>query len=180
MQARALNPWEELMRLRPWRTKRITKIGHIGGVFRGKVRFLHDVKPKRPRRRSRPPGMTEHQTIRWLRKYMCKVEPKPTGELYKDLKGPCLIVDSNTNGRCPVTMFKNERGKNYCLMTPVLSLAESMGKPYAEIAATGLETCHGCDRPMCIQPLHLRLDTHKANMQDASKRGRAGRKANKR
>lgn len=40
----------------------------------------------------------------------------------------------------------------------------------------GLEVLHLCDNPPCVRPDHLRPDTHKANLQDAARKGRAGRK----
>lgn len=35
-----------------------------------------------------------------------------------------------------------------------------------------LDVCHSCDNPMCVNPEHLRVDTHRNNLLDASKRGR--------
>jgi hypothetical protein len=37
---------------------------------------------------------------------------------------------------------------------------------------TGLEILHRCDRPICIQPSHLRVGTHKENMLEVRLRGR--------
>jgi hypothetical protein len=31
----------------------------------------------------------------------------------------------------------------------------------------GLEICHNCNNRLCVNPMHLRADTRKANMQDA-------------
>lgn len=42
-----------------------------------------------------------------------------------------------------------------------------------EIIPAGMNILHSCDNPRCVNPDHLRLGTHKENMQDMHNRGRA-------
>lgn len=37
---------------------------------------------------------------------------------------------------------------------------------------TGMDVCHVCDNPPCVNPSHLYVDTHQRNIQDAADRGR--------
>jgi len=43
----------------------------------------------------------------------------------------------------------------------------------------GLEVCHHCDNPLCVNPDHLYAGTHSQNMQDIISRGRANNRGDR-
>ena len=52
-----------------------------------------------------------------------------------------------------------------------LSLSFSTGEKRLE----GLDACHSCDTPECVNPAHLRFDSRLSNVRDMYARGRQGR-----
>jgi hypothetical protein len=59
------------------------------------------------------------------------------------------------------------RGRRVGAHTLALSFTTGETKP------EGMDTCHSCDNPPCVNPAHLRFDTRQANVDDAHARGRA-------
>jgi hypothetical protein len=83
---------------------------------------------------------------------------------------------SNTEAGTPCIEFEGYRDKNgygrkrrdgRLHLAHRLSYADAHGPIPA-----GLEVCHHCDNPPCINPEHLFLGTHKENMNDRDRKGR--------
>lgn len=74
-------------------------------------------------------------------------------------------VDQNGYGRIG---GYDENGKYRPLIATRVSLAIH-GRP----VPAGMDACHKCDTPACVNPDHLFIGTHKANGQDMVAKGRA-------
>ena len=85
-----------------------------------------------------------------------------------------LKVIKNENGCWLYTGGKT--GSGYGVLTknnkPVLVHRLSYNIHFGDIPP-GLCVCHKCDNPLCVNPEHLFLGTHDANMKDKMKKGRA-------
>ena len=96
--------------------------------------------------------------------------PQPDPELYPDLTRPCLDtaypkhqkgygkIDSGSRGLLPRIRLRTHR--------VAFELANGPG------SATGVMILHRCDRPSCVEPTHLYVGDHAANMADRRSRGR--------
>lgn len=58
------------------------------------------------------------------------------------------------------------KGQEYNTHRLMYSLA------FPDVDITGLNVCHHCDNPPCINPMHLYAGTQSENIQDCVKRGR--------
>lgn len=96
------------------------------------------------------------------------------------LKNPVNHFWSNVSRREPANCWVWKMGTNgrYGTFYPLeKQLGEVVAHRIAFILSRGtipdgLEVCHNCDNPICCNPSHLFLATHKENMQDMVSKGR--------
>lgn len=67
-------------------------------------------------------------------------------------------------------------GQTYCKGKRILAHRKAYIEAYGPIPP-GMLVCHKCDTPLCVNPKHLFLGTHKDNSQDALKKGRINLKS---
>lgn len=82
----------------------------------------------------------------------------------------CWLWSGCTNSKDPKFNYGILRFNRKKLYSHRLSWVIHNGKEIPK----GMEVCHECDTPLCCNPKHLFLGTHKENMQDMSKKGRTG------
>lgn len=78
------------------------------------------------------------------------------------------------NGDCSEWTGSQSKGYGYIKVDGKMKLVHRVayeiesGKPIP----SGLQVCHSCDNPLCNNPKHLFLGTHKDNAQDKVHKGR--------
>lgn len=116
----------------------------------------------------------DQQTIKDVSQWLldnATTQPRPKGKKYDHLKGtgPCLKTHLTPSGAKYASITRTkipEMGDKPWLVHRVVYCAEC-----GELDATK-EINHECDFELCINPLHLKQDTHEANMAAMKARGR--------
>lgn len=94
-------------------------------------------------------------TLSQIDLFMSKIDKKETCWIWTGQK------DSNGYGRCTVNRI-------VASLAHVVSYVLHKGP-----IIKGLDILHSCDNPSCVNPDHLRMGTHKENMNDRDSRGRS-------
>ena len=72
----------------------------------------------------------------------------------------------------PWTGSRHRFGYGWFRVNRKTMTAHRMSLMLAGVDVTGLQACHTCDNPPCVNPAHLYAGTPKQNGEDASRRGR--------
>jgi len=80
----------------------------------------------------------------------------------------CWIWQTSTRGRDP----KRQYGRHWANDKSINAHRFSYIIYHGQIP-NGIYVCHKCDIPLCVNPEHLFLGTHKDNMKDMTKKNRA-------
>lgn len=109
------------------------------------------------------PARRIRYSIESIEEYLNRVKievPAPSGEVFKNLDGPCWIYPKVHSGhRYPVLAYKGKR-QGVHQWSHELFLGPINGK----------YVLHKCDIPACFNPKHLYLGTQLENMRDRYER----------
>lgn len=119
------------------------------------LRWRRHGNPLGGRRNARPVGMTEAEAFAWFMPGDPPIAPSPT-------EG-CWDWPAATD-KYGYGMFRlNGKG---------VSAHQASYRIHHGPIPSGLCVLHSCDRPICVQPAHLHVDTHAANTREMLERGR--------
>ena len=106
------------------------------------------------------PRLSPLRTLWWIRQHI-RAQPAP----YTDLKGDCWLWTQRVND-LEYGLLRYKENSMFKAHRASWELHHGTEVP------TGLDIAHLCNRPACVQPLHLDPQTRKQNMQYAKLHGR--------
>jgi hypothetical protein len=87
-----------------------------------------------------------------------------------------VLRETASDGDCLMWTGPTVRGYGYAWVGSSRTLIHRLVYELARgPIPKGMEVCHHCDRPACVEPTHLFLGTHADNMADTRAKGRQSR-----
>lgn len=105
-----------------------------------------------------------------ISRFWAKVDKNGPVHPYDAALGMCWMWKGSLQNKGYGAFWTNHESVVSTLLAHRISFTISIGQ-----IPDGMKALHSCDNPPCVNPAHLFLGTQKDNMQDCSRKGRAGR-----